>query len=109
MNKPLQNIINKFFEGNEGVYETRNGEWSIANGGYDLVAEIYHGREPVLDIINDIGGYEVKCFERNNIGYDAMSATVSVLDKQGINIVNKDEVKSFLKENKPKAKDDYSR
>ena len=81
----LRDIVDRFFSEDGSVIETPNGEWRIANGGYDLVAEIYHNSTPVCGIINAVGGYEVKAYQGDT---DVVQTAIDVLKQHGINIVS---------------------
>lgn len=67
MNKSLTSLIKTYFETDESTEYSPNGEWKIATGGYDLVAEIYHVEngfeEPVCGIIDHWNGYNVQAYQ----------------------------------------------
>ncbi len=78
----LKDIVDRFFSGDDTVIESPDGEWKIANGGYDLVAEIYHNGIPVCGVINDLGTYEVEAY--NSDVEDAVKTVTDVLKNKGI-------------------------
>ena len=81
----LRDIVDRFFSEDTSVIETPDGEWRIAEGGYDLVAEIYHNNTPVCGIINAIGGYEVNAYQGDA---DIVQTVTDVLTEHGIIVIS---------------------
>lgn len=81
----LRDIVDRFFSEDNTVIETPDGEWRIAAGGYDLVAEIYHNNTPVCGIINAVGGYEVNPYQGDT---DIVKTVTDVLAKHGITVIS---------------------
>lgn len=81
----LRDVVDRFFSEDNTVIETPDGEWRIAAGGYDLVAEIYHNNTPVCGITNAVGGYEVNPYQGNT---DIVKTVTDVLAKHGITVIS---------------------
>ena len=85
----LSDIVERFLSGDDSVIETPDGEWKIANGGYDLVAEIYHNNIPVCGIINDIDGYQVNDYHNDD---DVAQTVANAVKKCGIQVTNEQDI-----------------
>jgi len=81
----LRELIDRFISEGSSDIETPDGEWRIAEGGYDLVAEIYHNNTPVCGIINAIGGYEVNAYQGDA---DIVQTVTDVLTEHGIIVIS---------------------
>lgn len=82
----LRDIVDRFFSSDSSVIETPDGEWRIANGGYDLVAEIYHNNTPVCGIVNAVVEYEVEAYQGDN---DVVKTVTNVLKNKGFEVAEK--------------------
>ena len=79
----LKMLLNKFFHGDKGYYQNR--PWKIAEGAYDLVAEIYLDKLPVCDIIYTPYGYQI-----NNLNYiDVSTAVADILKSMKMEVVER--------------------
>lgn len=54
----VKSLVKKFFSGDKNVY--RSGDWKIAQGGYDLVAELYYQNVTACRIYDNNGSYEIE-------------------------------------------------
>ena len=83
MNKSLTSLIKTYFETDESTEYSSDGEWKIATGGYDLVAEIYHveNREevPVCGIIDHWDGYDVQAYQSTDLCLNTRNEVISAL------------------------------
>ena len=85
----LSDIVGRFFSDNDSVVVTPDGEWKIVNGGYDLVAEIYHNDIPVCGIISDGDGYEVNDYHNDD---DIAQTVANALKNHGIKVTNEQDI-----------------
>lgn len=79
----VMKMIERFFYGKYNSYRCLGGEWMIAKGGYDLVAEIYHNNIPVAQILNDICRYRIKACNEEGI-YNVIGMITMVFRKNRI-------------------------
>ncbi|MBQ8941120.1 MAG: DEAD/DEAH box helicase family protein [Firmicutes bacterium] len=100
-NLELSNIVDRFFSDENSVIESNSGEWKIANGGYDLVAEIYHNNIPVCGIINAVGGYEVDDYQNNP---DVVRTVINVLKSKNIEVIENNTIDNTLSVNEESPK-----
>lgn len=70
-------LVSKFFNGNNKYY--KSGMWHIANGGYDLIAEIYYDNIPVIDIVR--GPRIENCCLNSKEFFDACKVLEPVMKK----------------------------
>lgn len=83
MNNSLNSLIKTYFETDESTDYSSDGEWKIATGGNDLVAEIYHVEEedevPVCGIIDHYDGYDVQAYQNTDLCLNTRNDVISAL------------------------------
>ena len=82
----IKSMVDRFFEGHSSINHCLDGHWSIAKGGYDLAAQIYHNDIPVCEITygKTWSDFDIECCALNEESEVLISLVAEVFDKRNI-------------------------